>query len=92
MSPKVSPEVSEDVSPIVVGKRLRLFEQVKALDDACLENLGVFLGHRHVGVGEHLAHGLDTDAFCQRPGRESVPADVKSEYRNWRKKGDEDKT
>ncbi len=76
MSPKVSPEVSEDVSPIVVGKRLRLFEQVKALDDACLENLGVFLGHCHVGVGEHLAHSLDTDALCQGPCSEGVAPDV----------------
>ncbi len=73
-------------------KTSSLFQQVGALYHAGLENLGVFLRHCHVGVGEHLAHGLDTDAFCQRPGRESVPADVKSEYRNWRKKGDEDKT
>lgn len=38
--------------------------------------MGVFLGHCHVGVGEHLAHSLDTHAFCQRPRRKRVAADV----------------
>ena len=74
------------------GNTDSLFQQVEALNDACLENLGVFLGHCHVGMGEHLAHCLDTHALCQGPGREGVAPDVKGEYWNWRKKGDEDKT
>lgn len=58
------------------GKTGSLFQQIEALDYACLENLGVFLGHRHVGVGEYLAHGLDTHALCQGSGSEGVAADV----------------
>lgn len=54
----------------------RLFQQVEALDDACLENLGVFLSHRHIGVGEHLAHGFDSDALRQGPGRKGVAPHV----------------
>lgn len=38
--------------------------------------MGVFLGHCHVGVGEHLAHSLDTHAFCQRPRCKRVAAYV----------------
>ena len=52
----------------------QLKQQIEALDYACLENLGVFLGHRHVGVGEHLAHGLNTHALCQGSGSEGVAA------------------
>ncbi len=58
------------------GKTGSLFQQIEALDYACLENLGVFLGHCHVGVGEYLAHGLDTHALCQGSGSEGVAADV----------------
>ena len=61
------------------GKTSGLFKQVETLDYACLENLGVFLGHRHVGVGEHLAHGLNTHALCQGSGSEGVAAAVKSD-------------
>ena len=40
-----------------------LFEFTKSLYDARLKHLGVFLGHCHVGMGEHLAHSLDTHAL-----------------------------
>ena len=56
--------------------RYMLFEFTEALYDARLKHLGVFLGHCHVGMGEHLAHSLDTHALCQRPRRKRVAGNV----------------